>query len=87
MHVSIGGALIGAIIITIILLVATALAAGALTVQEAEVREAGGGDELGQLPGLDPGEESLLRSGRAGTNDAINMQSVYLKVTNAVNPG
>lgn len=62
MHVSIGAIII---IITIILLVAAALAAGALTVQEAEVREAGSGDELGQLPGLDPGEESLLRTGRA----------------------
>lgn len=62
MHVSIGGTFISAIIITIILLVATALAAGALTVQEAEVREAGGGDELRQLPGLDPEEESLVRS-------------------------
>lgn len=62
MHVSIGATLISAIIITIILLVATALAAGALTVQEAEVREAGGGDELRQLPGLDPEEESFVRS-------------------------
>lgn len=55
MHVSIGATPI--IIIIIILLMATAGAAGALTIQEAEVSEAGGGDELRQLPGLDPGEE------------------------------
>lgn len=53
MHVSIGATLI----ISIILLLMTAGAAGALTIQEAEVCEAGGGDELRQLPGLDPGEE------------------------------
>ena len=55
MHVSIGATLIISLII--ILFMATAGAAGALTIQEAEVCEARSGDELRQLPGLDPGEE------------------------------
>lgn len=59
MHVSIGATLIisSIIIIIIILFSAPAGAAGALTIQEAEVCEAGGGDQLRQLPGLNPGEE------------------------------
>lgn len=56
MHVSIGAALIISVS-SVILLAAAPGAAGALTIQEAEVREAGSGDELRQLPGLDPGEE------------------------------
>lgn len=47
MHVSIGATLIiSSIIIIIILFSAPAGAAGALTIQEAEVCEAGGGDQL-----------------------------------------
>lgn len=57
MHVSIGATLIISSIIIIILFSAPAGAAGALTIQEAEVCEAGGGDQLRQLPGLNPGEE------------------------------
>lgn len=77
MHVSIGAVLIISIII--ILLIVAAGAAGALTIQEAEVCEAGGGDELRQLPGLDPGggaAKSLLIWDQF---ELINGQGVHLK--------
>lgn len=53
MHVSIAVTLI----IIIIRFVAAAHAARTLTVQEAQVSETGSGQELRQLPRLDPGEE------------------------------
>lgn len=60
MHVSIAVTLI---IITIILFVVVAHAARSLTVQEAEVSTTGSGQELRQLPRLDPKDEEQKRRG------------------------
>lgn len=57
MHVSVAATLI---IIIIILFVSAAHAARTLTVQEAEVSAAGSGQELRQLPRLDPAGGTFL---------------------------
>jgi len=60
MHVSIAATLI------IILFVVAAHAAGSLTVQETEVSETGSGQELRQLPCLDPGRRGGGGGGGGG---------------------